>query len=63
MDFFWFKHAANSEDMGKRTHQHIDQRTTDGKDVFFVNRKVGKTTKHLGHAPTLDEAVAILQRA
>ena len=49
--------------MGKRTHQHIDQRTTDGKDVFFVNRKVGKTTKHLGHAPTLDEAVAILQRA
>ena len=49
--------------MGKRTHRHIDQITRNGKALFCVNRKVGKTTKHLGHAPTLDEAVAILQRS
>ena len=49
--------------MSKRTHKHIDQSTRNGKPVFYVNRKVGKKTKHLGQAASLDGAVEILQRA
>ena len=46
--------------MGKRTHQHIDERCVDGEVKFVVNRKVGGHSASLGSFDSLAQAVKCL---